>query len=266
MGLYITFPFAILIEIVFPVILGFWVIRHYHTSWRLVGIGGVIFLASQMVHLPLLDGIGWLYTNKVLTIPTGVQLILTTAIIEGLATGLCEETARLVGFRLLKTPAQNKAGAFSLGVGHGGVESIIMAGLPMLGTFITMLAFKGVNPNDPALDPTTVQQITSLWNSAWYIPLASTLERLVAITTQLTLTFMVLQVFIRKSYAWFVAAILWHAFIDGLLVALSASNWSEGSLLAVEVVLGVASASILWYLLIRSKDQSEEAVVAKSPV
>jgi uncharacterized membrane protein YhfC len=266
MGLYITFPLAILGEIVFPVILGFWVIRRYHASWKLVGIGGVIFLASQMVHIPLLDGIGWLFSNKALTLPTGTYLILTTAIIGGLAAGLCEETARLVGFKLLKAPAQNKAGAFSLGVGHGGVESIIVAGLPMLGTFISMVALKNADPKDPSLDPATMQQIKNLWNMGWYVPLASALERLVAMTTQLTLTFMVLQVFIRKSYWWFVAAIFWQAFVNGLLLALSASNLTGGSILAVEVVLGVAGAGILWYLLNRSEDQAEAVVVEKIPV
>jgi uncharacterized membrane protein YhfC len=266
MALYITFPLTILIEVGFPVFLAFWVIRRYHTSWKLVGIGGVIYLASQMLHIPILDGIGWLFTNNVLPTPTGVQLILTTAILGGLAAGLCEETARLVGFRLLKSPVQNNAGAFSLGVGHAGVESIIVAGLPMLGTFISMLALKNVDPKDPALDPTTMQQIGALWNMAWYVPLASALERLVSISTQLSFTFIVLQVFIRKSYWWFVAAIFWHALVEGLLLGLAATSLTGGFILGSEVVLGMASAGIFWYLLTRAKGQPGTAVLEKAPV
>ncbi len=266
LGLYITFPFAILIEIVLPVIFAYWVIRHYHTSWKLVGIGCVIYLAAQLVHIPLLDGVGWLFTNKVLVLPTGTQLIVTTGIIYGLAAGLCEETARLVGFRLLKAPAQNKDGAISLGAGHGGLESIIVAGLPMLGTFVSMVALKHANPNDPALDPTTIKQVSDLWNMAWYVPLANVLDRLVAMITQLALTFIVLQIFIRKSYRWFVAAVFWHALVVGLVVALSGSDMATGAILAIEAVLGIASGVILWYLLIRSKDQLEATGLEREPV
>jgi len=266
MGLYITFPITILIEIALPVLLAYWVIRRYHTSWKLVGIGGVIFLAAQMLHIPILDGIGWLFTNNVLPTPTGIQLILTTAILGGLATGLCEETARLVGFRLLKAPAQNNAGAFSLGIGHGGVESIIIAGLPMLGTFISMLVMKNADPKDPTLDPTTLQQIGAMWNLAWYVPLASALERVVAMTIQMSLTFIVLQVFTRKSYWWFVAAIFWHALVEGLLTGLAATNLSGVVILAVEVGMGMVSAGILWYLLRHAQDPSEILAPKELPV
>jgi uncharacterized membrane protein YhfC len=265
MGLYITFPIAILVEIVFPVLLGWWVIRRYHTSWKLVGIGGVIYLASQMLHIPLLNGIGWLFSNKVLSVPTGSALIVTTAIIYGLAAGLCEEIARMVGFRLLKAPVQNKAGAFSLGAGHAGVETLIVAGLPVLGTFVSMLALKNANSSDPALDAATVKQISDLWNMAWYLPLANTLDRLVEIITQMALTFMVLQLFVQKSYWWFAAAILWHAVVVGTVVALSGSNLSTGLILVFEVLLGAGSAGILWYLVRKPNDQPPAPVLAKSP-
>ncbi len=264
MGLYITFPLTILVEIVFPVLLGYWIIRHYHTSWKLIGMGALIYLASQAVHIPLLDGVGWLFSNNVVATPTGTQLIITTAVISGLATSLCEETARLVGFKLLKAPVQTKPGAFSLGVGHGGLESILTAGLPMLGTFVAMLGLKNANPSDPNLDAATVQQVTALWGMGWYIPLAGAIERLVSITIQLTLTFIVLQVFIRKSYIWFAAALLWHAFIEGLLVGLTAMNLESGWILVVEISLGLISALMLWFLLKRTKESTPVAAIEGS--
>jgi uncharacterized membrane protein YhfC len=251
MGLYITFPITILIEVVFPVVLGYWVIHRYHTKWRLVGIGALIFLVSQMVHIPMLDGINWLFTNNVLPTPKGYQLVLLNAVIGGLAAGLCEETARLVGFKLLKQPVQNEGGAFSLGVGHGGMESILIAGLPMALTFLSMVALKNANPSDPSMDPVTVLQIANMWKMSWITPLASALERLVAMTTQIALTLIILQVFIRKSYWFFVIAIFWHALVDGLVVGLEGTNASSVMILSLEVVLGLISAGIIWYLVFR---------------
>jgi uncharacterized membrane protein YhfC len=261
MGLYITFPLTILIEIVFPILLGYWVIRRYHTSWRLVGIGALIYLSSQVVHIPLLDGINWLYVNDYLQIPSGMQLILLNAVIGGLAAGICEETARLIGFKILKAPVQNEGGAFSLGVGHAGVESIIVAGLPMLGTFISMLAYKNVDPATTTLDADSLAQITSLWSMEWYVPLASAVERLVAIIVQISLTFIVLQVFIRKSYWYFGAAILWHAVVDGVILAVSILVSSAAIVLAVEVVFALVSGWILWYLITHKKPENTPAIL-----
>jgi len=256
MGLYITFPLTILIEIGFPFLLGYWVIHRYQTKWRLIWIGALIFLVSQMVHIPLLDGINWLFTNNVLPIPTGIQLILLNAVIGGLAAGVCEETARLVGFKLLKQPVQNEGGAFSLGIGHGGMESILIAGIPMALTFFSMVAFKNANPSDPSMDAVTVMQIANMWKMSWYTPLASALERLVAMTTQLALTFIVLQVFLRKSYWFFVLAIFWHALVDGLVVGVEGTNATGGMILGLEVVLGIISAGIIWYLVFRVKTET----------
>ena len=266
MGLYFTFPITILIEVVFPFAFAFWVTRRFHTSWRLVGVGGLIFLISQIVQIPILDGINSLSTNKILIIPTGWQLILFNAVIGGLVAGLCEESIRLAGFKILKKPAQNNGGALTLGTGQAGVESILGAGLPMLGTFVSMVAFKTVSPQDTAsLDQATLAQLASLWQMPWLTPLASALGRLVGMMTQITLTFLILQVFVRKSYWYFGAAIVWHAFVIGLISGLASTNLSGDAILGVEVLLGLFSAGILWFLLARGKREKTEVTVGQAP-
>ncbi len=266
MGFYFSFPLTLLIEIILPFGVAFWIIRHYHTSWRLVGWGGVIYLASQMVYIPLLDGINSLYANHILTLPSGAQLILLNAVIGGIAGGLCEETIRLIGFKLLKKQAQNTGGAFSLGIGHAGIESIIIAGLPMLGTFISMVAYKNANLQDPTLDQATLAQIANLWQMPWLTPLAGALERMMAMITQVALAFMILQVFIRKSYWFFVAAILWHAFVNGLITGLIDTNIAGVAILGVEVVLGLCSTWILWRLLTKPKVDQPDISIEQMPV
>jgi uncharacterized membrane protein YhfC len=256
MGLYFTFPITILFEIVFPFIFALWVIRRFRTSWRLVGIGAVIYLVAQMVQIPLLSGITSLFTNNVSVMQSGWQLIVLNAVIGGLAVALCEETARLAGFLILKKPVQNKGGALSLGTGNAGMESILYAGLPMLGTFFSMVAYKTASPQDlSGLDQATVAQLVNLWQMPWLTPFASALERLAGMVTQMALTFLILQVFISKSYWFFGAALLWHTVVNGLITGLINTSLTGNMILGIEVILGLISAGILWYLLHKMKEQ-----------
>lgn len=265
MGLYITYPLTILIEIGLPLALCLWIIRRYKTTWRLVGIGAIIYLTSQVVHIPLLDGINWLYTNNYLQLPSGLQLILLNAVVGGLAAGLCEESARLLGFKILKANVQNESGALTLGSGHAGIECLVVAGLPMLTTFLSMLAYKNIDLSTTTIDQTTLAQIASLWNAAWYVPLASAVERLISMMIQFALTFIVLQVFIRHSYIYFGAAILYHAIIDGAILAISSLPVSGLTILGSELVAGVLSGVILWYLLKQGRASESSANPAVEP-
>lgn len=124
----ITFPLAILVEILFPILLAAWFIRRHKLGWRLVFYGGLGFLGSQIVHLPLLSLLTNLFTRGILPAPPFQYHVIFNAVILGLLAGICEESARLVVYTLLKNRARSWSAGVTLGIGHGGTESIFFVG------------------------------------------------------------------------------------------------------------------------------------------
>ena len=216
---------AIVIEIGLPFLLGVWLIRRYRTGWFLFLVGVLTFIGSQVLHLPAVYGLTALFQTGALPTPPPAVLPYFNAVLLGLLAGLFEETARWVGYRLLKDRGNSWGAALTLGAGHGGVESILV-GVSVLVSFIS-------NPGMLALSPL-----------AWYDPLAGALERIIAISLHITLSVMVWLAVSRRRWLWFAAAVLWHAALDFVAVLLSgmgAGMWAiEGALslfLVVNLVL-----------------------------
>jgi uncharacterized membrane protein YhfC len=245
--LLVTFPIAILFTIGFPLLLAWQITRRFQLSWLLVGVGALIFIASQVVHIALLQGIDALMRQGPLGLPDPENRVLVSAVIGGLAAGLCEETARLVGFRLLKPHNRGDAPALALGVGHGGIESILLAGLSLLFTFIAMLPYYGVDVNSV---PAEAIQIAAAWNSSWDLPLAAAIERLSAIILQISLAVLVMQVFTRGNLLFYVAAVVWHAIVDGIAVYALGNNltgvWGLEAIVLGLALISAAGAYGLW--------------------
>jgi uncharacterized membrane protein YhfC len=60
--------------------------------------------------------------------------------------------------------------------------------------------------------------VKTYWLAPWYDSLLGAVERLLAITCQIAMAVMVMQVFIRKNIGWLFAAIGYHDMIDGSAV------------------------------------------------
>jgi len=231
---------AVIIEIAVPLVLAWRFIRKFKTGWKFFFVGVATFVGSQVVHLPLVFGLtAYFKTPAAPQISAGFAPIFN-GIVLGLLAGICEETARWVGYRLMKGKANSFGGALTLGSGHGGVESIFV-GLSVLVSFVTMLALQNggsaissVLPADQAA--LLADQVTTFWAQPWYSPLFGAFERLTAITLHITLSVMVLQSVTRRSAGWFIGAVLYHALIDFLAVYLVSLNWST---LAIEAVFGI---------------------------
>ena len=110
------------------------------------------------------------------------------------------------------------------GAGHGGVEAIIL-GLSVLGIFI---AFAVMSPEQIAALPAATQaQAQAVHSAPDLLPLVGVLERIFAICIHVGMAVLVLQTFTRGSPLYLVAAILFHAVVDGIAVY-AASTWGAG--------------------------------------
>lgn len=109
--------------------------RWFQIQWIPILIGAVTFIIFAMVleqishffvlgsemgeEIPLLRNSPWLYVLY------GV-----------LAAGVFEETGRLVAFLLMKRRYRKLDSAISYGIGHGGVEAVLLLGIGMVSAII----------------------------------------------------------------------------------------------------------------------------------
>jgi len=228
--IYGAFILAILGEIALPIGIMLWLKRRYGVGWVLFGVGVLTFIASQVVHIPLLAAL-----NKMLVYqPPSYEVSYTTIFLEalmlGLLAGLCEETARLVGYWALKKRAKAFTAALTLGAGHGGIESIGI-GLSLTFTFVVSLLAMRSNQTVAGVTP---QRAAAIFAYPWYVPLINLFERFTAASLHLTLSVMVWQAVRRGAWAWYLGAVLYHAFMEGLTFALpllgSSTYFLEGIL------------------------------------
>lgn len=143
-----------------------------------------------------------------------------------LAAGVFEETARLLGLRwLCKRDAQPLTG-FAYGVGHGGIEAVIIGGWGAFSNLYVLFTLRtaGVSAmlaSYPAEQQTAVQmQLDTLLALDPSLFLASGLERLVAICFHIALSIIIYMVVTKRLpfYGYF-AAVLLHAGMDCFAVA-----------------------------------------------
>ncbi len=207
--------------ILLPVALGAFLARKLNQPWRLFGVGALTFIASQVVHLPVLYGLTALFKAKILPNPPVEWSLIFNAVVLGLLAGLCEEIARYLTYRLFLKESRAWNNALMFGAGHGGIEAIIL-GLLVGVTLMQMIILRNIgldSLNLPADQLALAQkQIATYWAAPDYTALLGALERLFAIITHLALTVIVLQTFIRNNILYLVLAIAWHAIIDGVAV------------------------------------------------
>jgi uncharacterized membrane protein YhfC len=244
-----------LLMIALPIVLGVVLARRLGVSWRLFGVGAVTFVGSQVVHIPLNAGLSWLAPTLTAPAPGNLGAVAVTAVVLGLSAGLCEEGARYLAYRFWIKDARHWRQALMFGAGHGGTEAIILGLLAGIGT-INILTLSRTDlstlPVTPEQLATIQQQLSVALGYPWWYPLLGTLERVIAILNHLALAVLVLQAFRRSGgLAWLLAAMLWHAALDGTAVFVASQMTSETGAVLVEGVLALfalVSLGIIWAL------------------
>jgi uncharacterized membrane protein YhfC len=247
-----------------PIALGFFLTRKFGLGWGLVGVGALTFVASQVVHIPLLFGINFVVHQFLPGIPKDWALPFN-AVVLGLMAGLCEEVARYVVYRRFIRTARTWQHALVFGMGHGGIEAIIFGGLAAL-TVAQMVILHNTDPNAWGVPAEQLalaqQQVADFWALPWYLVLLGAVERVFAICFHLSASVLVLQAFTRKNNLWLVAAIVWHSVLDGvavLAVGTVGPYWTE----AIVGIMAVISLAIIFAL--RDSGLGSGSVVGAAP-
>jgi uncharacterized membrane protein YhfC len=211
--------------------------RKFALSWKLILAGGLTFIASQVLHIPLVIAMGSFLQSVSL---------LVNAVILGLLAGVFEETARYILFKLILKNIKSWKEGTLVGLGHGGTEAAILGILAAV-AFVTMIGYRNIDlstvPSIPADQlELAKQQVAAYWSAPWYIALVGFVERIFAICLHVSLSVMVLYAVAYRKPIWFWLALLWHALVDAVAVYVG----QQVGVLAAEGILTVFAIISVW--------------------
>ena len=256
---------ATIFVVVLPFILGGIAHKKLAVGWKYFWFGALVMLVAQpLTRVPLID---LLHTVLAPLLSTSIAFTWIWLVIQAVTAGLFEEVGRYVGYRLfMRREPKTWAKAVMYGIGHEGLESVLLGGglqivLPLLGAVI----FSSINLNSLpiAQRQAAIQQIAFVNAVPVWSPLLIAWGRLWSFPLQVALSVMVLQVFRQRQMRWLVLAILFHALIDFLTLALpQAFGQSTAIQLLINGMLcgfGLLGVWIIWRL--RAPDDEEKAAL-----
>lgn len=244
---------AIVFEIALPVALA--VVAHFRlrVRWRYFGFGALIFFLFQLIsRVPLVEVGGVLLRNQ-LAASHALLIIWSLGLV--LTAGIFEEVGRYLGYRwFLGHEEKTWPKAVMYGLGHGGLESMVLvAGLSLITLLnVLVLSSMGVGILPAATRATAAKQLATLAAQPAWTPLLGGYERIWALAIQVALSVIVLQVFTRRSLRWLWLAMAAHWLVDGVSVFVPlALGGGRGAVLTTEgllTLLGLAAVWVIWRL------------------
>ncbi|MFZ5879393.1 MAG: YhfC family glutamic-type intramembrane protease [Chloroflexota bacterium] len=247
----VAYVLSFLGMIVLPVLLGFYLTRKFKLSWKLILAGALTFIASQVLHIPLVLWMTAAFQNGTLPAIPSAWALTFNAVVLGLLAGIFEETARYILYKFVLRKASTWNEGVLVGVGHGGVEAVI-TGVLVAVTVVSMMVYKNMDPASiPGMQPDQAalmqQQVAAFWSTPVYMAFMGLIERVSAVSLHLSLSVMVLYSIVAKKPLWFWAALLWHAVVDAAAVFLI-QKISVVGLEAVVAVMALFSLGIMFHL------------------
>lgn len=244
---YALYSLNVLLMIALPLVVGMVIARRRPVSWALFGIGAASFVGSQLLHLPF----NWLVDSSgVLPDPEASQRnLLVVAVFAGLSAGFFEETARYLAYGYWARDARSWGAGLMLGAGHGGVEAILLGLLAAINVAFFFGFrhgyFTGMIPE--AALPLVQEQVMALFSTPYYRTILGAAERLFALCVHLSLSLLVMQVFVRGRAFWLLLAIGWHALVDAMAVY-GVATWGIDVAEGLVGLVALFSLGIVWRL------------------
>ncbi len=207
---------------------------------------------EQLLHIGMINQFGEALTGN----------ILIKAIYGGLAAGIFEEVGRFISMKLFMKRLLNKENAFMYGVGHGGIEAMIIVGMTTVSNLIsayminTGLMEKSLELFDSDIKQQTIDQLTVLWTTSPVDFYMAGVERVVAITLHLSLSYIVYRAVKDGKIQLLFLSVALHAFADFVTVLVA----GYAPVIVVEIVLIVIVSIIAVFVYKRFSAEQTIAV------
>ncbi|EQB86784.1 putative membrane protein YhfC [Clostridium punense] len=215
-------------------------------------IGSLVFLISQiLLRIPLityvLPKLDWYLSISVFN-PILYSIFL------GLTAGIFEEVGRYIGIKLGLKNQRTWEDGISFGMGHGGLEAMLITGIVNLQYLIWLLAYsKGTL--DSIMISSKAQQLKAFFDTITTTGvLAAGFERIGAIIIHIGLTLIVLYGVKNRKKLCLPLAILIHGFIDTSIGVVQALRLN---LMVFQGVFIISIIGLLGYIIISKKSFGE---------
>lgn len=230
---------SLIISVTLPIVLLIVWRKKTKASFKSFFIGAGVFILFALILEQIFHSIILKLTGTVLR-----DSIWLYAVYGGLAAGLFEETGRLTAMKLLMKNTDKK-NAIMYGIGHGGIEAILITGLSMISNLATSVTINA-GQLESILAPlgeqrqTVLAQLSALWTEpSWKFYMAG-MERISAVMLHIVMSYLVYLAVKNKRIVWYVLSILLHAAVNAgtILFAQVLPVWIvEVILLAVSAIL-----------------------------
>lgn len=237
--------FSFLVSMGLPIVLLIIASKKYKAKFTSFIIGGAIFIVFALVLESMMHGLVLRATGTLIT-----GNIFLYGLYGGLAAALFEETGRFVAMKFFMKQDLDKHNAVMYGIGHGGIEAIMLVGLTYISNLLSAVMINtGVLQNsmamlDEEMQIASFEQIKVLWETpAWHFYMAG-VERTIAIVLHISLSVLVYRAVKMRSGRFWLIAFLIHFAVDFITVIVSgfgAPVWLLELLLFVMVIV------VAWY-------------------
>lgn len=191
-----------LIAFLVPIALAVVCCRRSRNALLAISVGAVCFIVGAM----LLESL--VHQLVFSLVPAIAQNVVLYSLYGCLMAGLFEETARLIGLRYLCKKDPSPTTGFAYGVGHGGIEAILLVGVSVANNLVIMIMVNGGSLNtllEGATDEqasTAMAQLEQLAAQPSSVFLAAGIERIIAICLHLSLSVLIWMVVTKKLPMW----------------------------------------------------------------
>lgn len=181
------------------------------------------------------------------------------------AAAVFEETGRIVAMKWFMKKRFDLPNAFMYGIGHGGVEAILIGGLANIGGLINMIMINnGMMQASLAILPEevqaqTVEQLSTLWTTPQSYFFASGIERLSAVIIHIGLSLIIYKGLKDSRKGIIAMAYGCHFLVDFVAVALA----PRLSVWFIELIIFALAIAIFMLAHKVNKDNSVEKVSAQ---
>ena len=242
-----SFVFSILLQLVLPILICFYLVRRYHTDWHLCLVGGISYLCfwvAQPVVIQLVEGNDF-YTTQIAGL-SNVWIFL----FEGVVLALVEQAIRTGSFWYVRKRVGEWSQGLTVSAGQATL-GLLLIGLQLLLFFVswsTLTGTRGEGLNLNAEEMANLMtQLQDFWALSWYFPLLVALQSLIILMLQFALGMMVWQAVTQKAWAWLGAAVLWETAINTLFKVLALRDPDLFNT-SIFVLTAVAHAGFLYLL------------------
>jgi uncharacterized membrane protein YhfC len=252
--------FTVLISIGLPIALMVMARKKLKSDWLPVVIGAGTFIVFAMI----LEKVVF---NSIVVAVIGTDKLTSNiwiyALFGGLEAAVFEELGRFASMKLLMKKKLNKQNSIMFGIGHGGIEAILLVGISMISNIMVSIMINSgtydatlslLDPNTRAI---TLQQISVLWLSESWLFFMSGVERIAALAFHISASYLVYRsVKNRKPLLLCIAIGLHFLFDAGVLVL---SNMAGAILTECFLVVFAAAVAVVVFRAYRKeKDTSAE--------